>query len=437
MPLEITAAEAVFERISKNKNRSYPSENRGRERLFPFAQPVTQAGFRFDETAKIFATGSCFARNIEKSLHYINANVISSPLDIDSPAGAKQVFQLYNKYTIHSILNEFRWAIGCVDFDHQKLLIKRPDGRYQDLQVSAADAISGTLEEMTAFRKSFNASFARARDADVVIITLGLVECWYDRELEVYMNVAPTRSLTKTYPGRFDFRLLDYNDIYDALCEIHGLLTSGERPVPKILLTVSPVPLASTFRSEDVLVANCYSKSVQRAAVEAFVSNHNAFYFPSYEYVTLTDRKFAWLNTDFRHVRAETVDRIMADVLLTYVGPSAAQRQLETRGHATALFENGDFDAVVEMIEIYISEGDDDADLLWIYARSLRKLQRNEECVVVCRRIVGIDGRMKKSAARTALFTLQQLGKPEEGAELLDWYQKNYPEEIEFLARFV
>ena len=225
------------------------------------------------------------------------------------------------------------------------------NGVYYDLQVASSAEITGTKEEMTAFRTAYNNSFKAAGIADVVIITLGLVECWYDSELEVYLNMAPPKPLTQLYPGRFEFHLLDYNDIYAALVEIEGLLRHNNPTPPKMLFTVSPVGLAATFRTSDVLVANSYSKSVQRAAVEAFVMNHDVSHFPSYEYVVLTDRKFAWGNKDFRHVRQETVDRIMADVLLAYVGPSHEQELLHIRGHSTAYFDNQEHVKVIDLIE--------------------------------------------------------------------------------------
>lgn len=435
MPLEKTSAEDVFIRLSTNKHRIYPSEKRGRERLFPYAQPAVRAGFSFTRESKIFATGSCFARNVEKSLHFIKANVVSSPLDIPAPPQAEQVFQLYNKYTVHSILNEFRWALSGESVDHSTGLVADKHGRYYDLQVASSPDITGTKEEMTAFRTAYNASFGRARDADVVIITLGLVECWFDSEIGVYLNMAPSKNLTEQYPGRFEFHLLDYNDIHDALVEIEGLLRRDNAKPPHILVTVSPVGLASTFREEDVLVANCYSKSVQRAAVEAFTMRNSATYFPSYEYVTLTDRKFAWGNKDFRHVRQETVDRIMADVLLSYVGPSPEQELLYIRGHAQGRFDNDEHDAVIALIEPKLDQFGDEGDLLWLYARSLRSVGRQQDCLDVCRKLMLMDTGPARSAGRTAINTARMIGAMDQYQEFKDAYREAFPDDSDFLAK--
>ena len=206
---------------------------------------------------------------------------------------------------------------------------------------------------------------------------------------------------------------------------------------PNIIVTVSPVSLAATFRPDDVLVANTYSKSVQRAAVEAFVMTHDAYYFPSYEYVTLTDRKFAWADRDFRHVRQETVDRIMADVLLAYAGPSRGQELLYLRGHCTALHENAEYAKIVDMIEPRLEEFADEADLLWLYARGLRQVQRREDAIEVCRKIMHMDSKVAHAAGRTAVNTLK-MSKDQSGMPaLLAEYTSIFAHDEEFIAKFL
>ena len=111
MPIETISAEEALARASANKNRIYPKESSGRERLMPFARPITQAGFSFDMSSKIFATGSCFARYIEKSLIAGEFNVVSSPTDIEVPKSANVTFQLFKQ--IHDSFDFERAALGA------------------------------------------------------------------------------------------------------------------------------------------------------------------------------------------------------------------------------------------------------------------------------------------------------------------------------------
>lgn len=426
----------VFARLGDNANRIYPKANRGVERLAPYAQPHAEAGFAITPDASIFATGSCFARNVEKSLKFIDFNVVSSPWTLPVNRTGEEQSSLYNKYTIHSILNEFRWALSPDPVDHEKYIVADKNGLYHDLNVTAHPDVTGTKAEMTAFRQAFNATFAAAATADVIIVTLGMVECWYDTETETYLNIMPPKALMSQYKDRFQFHVLDYNDILQALTELHAILSRNRATPPQLIVTVSPVGLAATFRPDDVLVANSYSKSVQRAAVEAFVMTHDAHYFPSYEYVTLTDSKYAWADKDFRHVRQETVDRIMADVLLAYAGPSRGQQLLYLRGHGTALFESGASDKVVAMIEPHLDTFGEEIDILWLYARALRQVDRREDSVAISRKVMRMDTNIALAAGRTAVNTLKMVkGTPGMDA-LLDEFTALFPQDAEFIARF-
>ena len=67
-------------------------------------------------------------------------------------------------------------------------------------------------------------------------------------------------------------------------------------------------------------LGDVYKRQVQRAAIDAFVAETDGVdYFPSYEFVTLSDPRVAWARGDYRHVSADLVARIMASVLQHYV----------------------------------------------------------------------------------------------------------------------
>jgi GSCFA family protein len=87
----------------------------------------------------------------------------------------------------------------------------------------------------------------------------------------------------------------------------------------QIIVTVSPVSLQATFSGEDVVIANTYSKSVLRAAAQAWATvAKNVHYFPSYEIVQNSDRTVTW-EEDLRHVRGPVVLHIMNLFLCNYL----------------------------------------------------------------------------------------------------------------------
>ena len=86
-------------------------------------------------------------------------------------------------------------------------------------------------------------------------------------------------------------------------------------PKAQVLFTLSPVPLAATFRDISCITANSVSKSILRASLDEFMRNkasenrNNLFYFPSFEIISeLFYEKFL---EDNRHPKPEIIELIM------------------------------------------------------------------------------------------------------------------------------
>ncbi|AZV80689.1 hypothetical protein EBB79_22325 (plasmid) [Parasedimentitalea marina] len=169
---------------------------------------------------------------------------------------------------------------------------------------------------------------SRLPECRIVVITLGLVEAWYDSKTEMFLNAMPPAFAIKEEPQRFQLRTLDLDEIVASLERIHGLITRYGHPDFKMLITVSPVPFKATMTGTDALIANTYGKSVQRAAAEVFNARHdNVNYFPSYEMVTLSERAAAY-EADNIHVTRPMVEHIMATVVAAYA-PSVSLSKAE------------------------------------------------------------------------------------------------------------
>ncbi|MDC0616602.1 GSCFA domain-containing protein [Candidatus Pelagibacter ubique] len=140
-------------------------------------------------------------------------------------------------------------------------------------------------------------------NADVIIITLGLIETWIDKIKKKAWHSFHGDALKRTSVENLaEFRQLNYEDVTKYISKIINLIHEKEK---KIIFTVSPIPLNFTFSNKDVVVANKYSKSVLRAAVESFIDDKNFFYFPSFEIV---QDCVGWPNSykeDKRHVKVE------------------------------------------------------------------------------------------------------------------------------------
>lgn len=146
--------------------------------------------------------------------------------------------------------------------------------------------------------------------ADVFIITLGLAEAWYDKLTNTYLNITPVEILARNM-DRFEFRITDYSENVLALQELVRIIRSEVSWDLKIVITVSPVPLETTFSGNDILTANTLSKATLRCVAQAVADSDPAIdYFPSYETVMLSAPEKAWMR-DYRHVTPGIVSHIV------------------------------------------------------------------------------------------------------------------------------
>lgn len=270
----------------------------GADRAFkPTPGPIVRAKFKIKRDARIFASGSCFAREIEVALCASGANVLSWTPQLGLNA------ELFHRYTTHAILGDFRFAL---EDSYSPDNVVESEGKWVDFTGAGK---AETREEALRWRRTVIDIHKTVRDADVLFITLGLVETWFDRKTGAYTNLPPYGLFMG---DRFELRVTDYAENLRALRQLIALVRARANPDIKIVLTVSPVPMAHSFSGDDVLVANGYSKAVLRAIAQDVAEGDDLIdYFPSYEMVTLADPKIAW-RPDYRHVHSEYVQQIIA-----------------------------------------------------------------------------------------------------------------------------
>jgi hypothetical protein len=292
---------------------AFPGSVRGRL-AGGFPAPHIEPKFRLGDDDTYFCIGSCFARVIERQLRYRNLRVTSMRYHGEAseahigPNGA-------NKFTTASILNELHWSLAGRPFPDEALV---PDGDgYRDLQL--ADAVHPvSLERARERRVELVEYFGRLRSADVVIVTLGLVEVWYDRQTQLFLNITPTFEMAQRFPGRFSVHTSDYAENRERLAETLDALFAFGGEGLRVILSVSPVPMHRTFTAPDVLTANVYAKSTLRAVASDVARDRpNVEYWPSYELVTVAERSRAF-HPDQVHVTEEAGAEIVRSFAKTF-----------------------------------------------------------------------------------------------------------------------
>ncbi len=213
---------------------------------------------------RVIGVGSCFARYFILWLaeQGFNRAVDSSPYNALMRYGA----------TFESpavIAQQFRWAFD--EFDAKNALWIDKDRELFEANDERKRMVRETLAR-----------------TDVLILTLGLSEVWYDKTTGEPL----WRALTRRHydSARHVFRVETLQDTKRHLEKIEDI-RRRHLPGLKIVYTVSPVRLTATFRPISAITANSVSKAILRAALDEFLRergelvNRELFYFPSYEIV--------------------------------------------------------------------------------------------------------------------------------------------------------
>ena len=215
-----------------------------------------------------------------------------------------------NEYNAGTIFQRVNSAIGSFKYDNEAG-IEEVDKGYIDLFLHIHQKPI-PLDRLLERRADINSLYSHLPDSDIVIITFGLVESWYDNLHQCYLNKAPSKKIILSEPNRYEFHRMDLDDILKFISpSIESILLNKNT---KIILTVSPVPIEATFTNYDSITANYYSKSVLRVASQLFAENFDkVIYFPSYEIVMSNgSNSFAEDNV---HVRHEAVNVVMNHLL--------------------------------------------------------------------------------------------------------------------------
>lgn len=309
-----------------------------------------------DRSTKITAFGSCFAIHVSRWLSERNYAVLTSSESSEEPNAYVVKFGagMVNTFVIR---DQFEWALENAPLGDQPWYGNR--------------TVAYDLNEDV--RQATRSLFLRS---DLFILTLGLSEVWYDADTgRVFWKGVPQRLFD---PRRHRFRVSSVNENVANLRAIHALIRKY-RPEARLLLTVSPVPLAATFRDVSCISANSVSKAVLRAAVDEFLREAGddplVHYWPSYEIVT-TLFSNQWTE-ELRHPRNEVLDYTMTVFETAWCRDSVprmtlAEAWIKARSACRSLpegtpvaIETGDIHGLSTLVERLVSMGrSDDVRLL-------------------------------------------------------------------------
>lgn len=264
-------------------------------------EAVPEVSRRILRSDRIFTLGSCFAGRIREEL--LARGFVLPGIDRCNP---------YGNYVIYlnpfAALEGLRFAFGVKTWPEERCAVQSNHG-WVDPLIEYVNLAFPSREALVSFRRGHHEFLAHLPGCDVLILTLGGADAFFDLDTSTYVNQTP-----KSDPGRdsrYEFREHTAAEVLSALLELEALVVAqrGGRPID-ILVSVSPQPIEGTFGNPDVVVASVANKSILRAAVEEWrrVSGR-VQYLPLFEMVTFSDRS-VW-GSDLRHVSEDYFARIV------------------------------------------------------------------------------------------------------------------------------
>lgn len=313
--------------------------------------PVVLTPYQLNKSDQIATAGSCFAQHIARHLRMNGFNyfvteklhpIIKSEVGLDYSYGefsarfgniysARQLLQLFDRAFSNFIPKESFWKIG----DSSWLDPLRPQIQPKGFR-TLTELELDRVQHLTAVKKMF-------LELDVFIFTLGLTESWISNDDGTVYPICPG-----VVGGEFDSNKHKYVNfkVSEVVNDLDIFLNKLKvvNPKARVIITVSPVPLAATAENKHVLISSTYSKSVLRVACEEIQSMHkNVIYFPSYEIITGNFSRGAYFAEDLRSVTEAGVTHVMK-LFLKYFGGQSAEGILKTQEN----INEGDFISEME-----------------------------------------------------------------------------------------
>ncbi len=221
---------------------------------------------------------------------------------------------LLNEFNPACMAQRLTWASENFDTSTLEDTLQGTEDMCIDLHLSGGRSVTKTRARER--RREIDKVYSELTTCDTLVLTLGLIECWYDMETELYLNRNPGPNVIRANPTRYQFDILEAVESFELLAKsISAVLAAG---VKNVLVTVSPVPLQTTFSGMDAVVANSHSKAVLRTVANMLVNEfgEQMDYFPSYEIVTSGGLSSYY--EDNVHVLPEVITEIVDDLTTLY-----------------------------------------------------------------------------------------------------------------------
>jgi tetratricopeptide (TPR) repeat protein len=199
---------------------------------------------------RFFTMGSCFARNLAKSLN--DSGYVSHHMEI-------------SEYINTTFANRvFVDWLSDADID---------------------GAVRDRIVELLPRHWSKENTLEVIKNSDVFILTLGVAAAFFDRATGDFVLPRSSALNSRALAEKYLFRTTSVKENVENVLYLIEFIRNIS-PHTKIVVTVSPVPLVASFEYESAVQADCLSKSTMRLVAHEVVNSSNIsniLYWPSFE----------------------------------------------------------------------------------------------------------------------------------------------------------
>lgn len=379
--MRVRSAKEVFATMRGNNLRSFPGRVKGKERLRPFAQPQMLPGANLPSLPVCHSMGTCLARAIDKAIVFAGLPILAAQNGLTRRYAAFNPPTTFHKPNLPSIENELRWAADPTQ-DAGVHSLAELRGEFVDMQINAQFA--NDLPQASNLRRAYNESFAKVFESDLIFLTIGMAENWFDTKTRLYVNGFPPRQLETAEPGRFEMHDWQVEDVKACLQRIYDLIQENTRQAvpPRLVVCVSPIGIVFGHGPDDQLIADVENKAIMRVAAAEFAREHeHADYGPIYEFAVLSDRSTVYETGLIDHINISCVDRFLGEYLIKNGCDEAIADRLVARGLANTHMIIKQYDEAAEALDEYSTKHGTYAGFASLHARALQSAGRKEDAL--------------------------------------------------------
>lgn len=294
--------------------------------------------FEIDSRMSIASAGSCFAQRISQSLKSQDFNYLvteKAPKLLSKELASDFNYGIYtarfgNIYTVRQLLQLLERASNTFGVENQAWLTKDKffiDKFRPRIQPNGFESVSELLDDS---RRHLIKVLEMFTTAEIFIFTLGLTESWVDLQDGSVLPACPGRGFGEFDKDIHKFKNFTHNEIMSDMRLFIEKITVIN-PQIKIILTVSPVPMAATIENQHILLSSTYSKATLRSvATEICQIYSNVEYFGSFEILKASARDHIYWESDFREVNSTGLNAVFAS-FYSYFCSAITNKDLTSR----------------------------------------------------------------------------------------------------------